>query len=232
MAIEPFLAMTAAEIANSTELPSKIGWMACHFSPYGTGLSNLPKALPKGSMLILNDRTPIHGHDPKQIAQELALCMDTFDCSSLLLDFQYPGCAETAALICYLSDALDRSLVVSEPYARNFEYPVFLPPVPPSCPLEEHIRPWTGRDIWLEISTDGESIALTEQGANVTPLPRFLSPGEGFFDTKLHCHYKIEVDENILFTLWRTRENLNVLIREAEELGVKGTVGLYQEFSF
>ena len=52
MAITPFLAMTAAEIEHSTPLPPNVAWMACHFSPYGAGLSNLPKNLPAGSLLI------------------------------------------------------------------------------------------------------------------------------------------------------------------------------------
>ena len=46
MAIRPFLAMTAAEIRGTETLPPKTAWMACHFSPYSTGLSNLPKDLP------------------------------------------------------------------------------------------------------------------------------------------------------------------------------------------
>lgn len=229
MAIEPFLAMTAAEIANSTELPSKIGWMACHFSPYGTGLSNLPKALPKGSMLILNDRTPIHGHDPKQIAQELALCMDTFDCSSLLLDFQYPGCAEAKALIVDLLQVLPCPVVVSECYAEEFDCPVFLPPVPPSCPLNEYIRPWKGRDIWLEIGRDGEQIRLTEEGSCFVPLPRFSPPDTGHYNAVLHCHYQTQVAEDVRFTLWRTQEDFAELLDEAEKLGITKTVGLFQE---
>ena len=46
MAITPFLAMTAAEFRKKEDLPDKIAWMACHFSPYGLGLSNLPQRLP------------------------------------------------------------------------------------------------------------------------------------------------------------------------------------------
>ena len=41
------------------------------FFPYSTGLSNLPKALPPGSMVILDDITPIHGHDAEAIAAQL-----------------------------------------------------------------------------------------------------------------------------------------------------------------
>ena len=52
MAIAQYLAMTAAEMIGSTFLPQKAAWMACHFSPYSTGLCNLPSALPPGSLLI------------------------------------------------------------------------------------------------------------------------------------------------------------------------------------
>ena len=70
MAIAPFLAMTGAEMRNNSVLPDKIAWMACHFSPYGTGLSNLPKNLPAGSLLMVDDITPPHGHDPHQARPE------------------------------------------------------------------------------------------------------------------------------------------------------------------
>ena len=58
MAIAPFLAMTAAETRNHSVLPPKIAWMACHFSPYGLGLSNLPQRLPPHALLLLDDITP------------------------------------------------------------------------------------------------------------------------------------------------------------------------------
>ena len=48
MAIGRYFAMTAAEIRGCSALPAGIAWMACHFSPYGTGLSNLPPELPEG----------------------------------------------------------------------------------------------------------------------------------------------------------------------------------------
>ena len=81
MAIRPFLAMTAAEIRGTETLPPKTAWMACHFSPYSTGLSNLPKALPPGSMVILDDITPIHGHDSETIAAQLRPRLDALKSS-------------------------------------------------------------------------------------------------------------------------------------------------------
>jgi len=119
--------------------------------------------------------------------------------------------------------------VVSDLYAGALDCPVFLPPVPPSVPLWAHLLPWQGRNIWLELGLDGEAILLTGEGSSVTSLPRFFPSEEGFSDTSLHCHYTIDVNETARFTLWRTREDLKDLIKEAEELGVSGFVGLYQE---
>lgn len=229
MAIDPFLAMTAAEIENNSILPSKIGWMACHFSPYGTGLSNLPRQLPESSLLILNDRTPIHGHDPERIAAQLSECIRGLHCAALLLDFQRPDCAETAALIQHLLQALSCPVVVSDVYAKALDCPVFLPPVPPSAGLGTHISLWEGRDIWLEIGLDGEELRLTEEGCTATSLPHFSPPEEGHRDERLHCRYHIGMGEDIRFTLWRTLEDLQALMAEAEKLGISNFVGLYQE---
>ena len=139
MAIQTFLAMTGAEIGISPLLPPEIAWMACQFSPYGTGLSNLPRQLPPGSLLILDDMTPIRGHDPALICDQLAELTAVLKCSGILLDFQHPDCAETAALAKYLTEALPCPVAVSEPYAAELDCPVFLPPVPPDVSLANHI---------------------------------------------------------------------------------------------
>ena len=60
MGISHYLAMTGVEIAAAEALPENIAYMACHFSPYGTGLTGAPEVLPKHSMLILNDRIPFN----------------------------------------------------------------------------------------------------------------------------------------------------------------------------
>ena len=88
MAITRYLAMTAAEMRNISQFPEKIAWMACHFSPYSTGISNLPQTLPAGSLLILNDIIPFHGHDPQRIAHQLTDCLEQHNCAGVLLDFQ------------------------------------------------------------------------------------------------------------------------------------------------
>ena len=230
MAITPFLAMTAAEMYASSSLPEKVAWMACHFSPYGTGLSNLPKAMPPGSLLMVDDITPPHRHDPVLIAEQLSACVETFPCSGVLLDFQRSGFEETQAIAGYLAQALPCPTVVSSSYAEDLDCPVFLPPVPPSVCPEDHLLPWNGREIWLEIGLDGEILTLTETGCNGTSLPCPDLDADGFSDDVLHCHYTIETTEKAArFTLWRTKEDMEQLLAEAEALGVVGAVGLYQE---
>lgn len=232
MAIAPFLAMTAAEMYSVSELPDKIAWMACHFSPYGLGLSNLPKELPAGSLLMVDDMTPPHGHDPVRIAGQLSACVESLQCCGVLLDFQRGGCKETLVIAEYLSEALPCPVVVSESYAHNLSCPVFLSPLPPSAALETYLLPWKDREIWLDLGTDGECIILTESGAEAQALPYPDMHSPGFHDSSLCCHYTVQTDEKSAgFTLWRTRNDLKELLAEAETLGVSGAVGLYQELN-
>lgn len=230
MAIVPFLAMTAAEMRCRSAFPEKIAWMACHFSPYGIGLSNLPRELPPGSLLMVDDITPPHGHDPGLIAEQLTNCVQTLQCNGVLLDFQRAGSEEARTLANHLTQALPCPVVVSEYYADHLDHPVFLPPVPPSVPLEEYLLPWKGREIWLELGLDGEILTLTERSCEVISLPCPDLESDRFSDEKLHCHYTIETTEKSAgFTLWRTANDLVELLAEAAELGVVGAVGLYQE---
>lgn len=230
MAIQPFLAMTAAEMRLFPRLPEKAAWMACHFSPYGLGLSNLPRGLPPGALLIVDDITPMHGHDPERIAEQLREQLGALDCPGVLLDFQRAGSEEAAALVKYLVQALPCPVSVSDLYAGDVDCPVFLPPVPPSVPLTEHLTPWKEREVWLEIALNGEVITLTENGAVFTPMPLGDTLEGGHREENLHSHYRIHIKDNeATFTLWRTWEDLEKLLKEAEELGVTTAVGLYQE---
>lgn len=230
MVLPLYLAMTAAEIRANTDFPPNIGYMACHFSPYGTGLSNCPAHLPEGSMLILNDRTPIHGHDHGLIADQLTELVEKLKCDSVLLDFQRADVPELSLLAEKLSAALPCPVGVSDLYAADSDCSVFLPPVMPDTLLSEHLVPWQGRDIWLDISTEGLEITLTEKGASTVSLPSQVFPAcHG--DSALHCHYRIDVGENIRFTLFRTEQDVKDLLAEAKHLGISRAVGLYQEWN-
>lgn len=230
MAIRPFLAMTGAEMRNSPGISQGICWMACHFSPYATRLSNLPPGLPPGNLLMVDDITPIHGHRADVIAAQLEDAVKRLGCTGILLDFQRPDSEDTAALAAHLVKALPCPVAVSDVYARNLDCPVFLSA--PAChePPEDCFTPWQGREIWLELSKSPELITITAQGARIDPLPCLDADGAGFREDRLHCHYKTDIAEaSAAFTLWRSREDLDALLQTGEKYGVTTAVGLYQE---
>lgn len=228
MAIVQYLAMTAAEMMNSTSLPQKAAWMACHFSPYSTGLCNLPTALPPGSLLILNDRTPLHGHDAKRICLELTEVLEQFSCFGLLVDFQNFPTEESRFLTAYLASHLQYPLGLPPAYAAK-NAAVFLPPAPTLIPLSRYLKQWKGQEIWLEAALEGEDAVLTQKGVSIQTSVGAQS-GPVHQDTILHCHYTIKPrQDSILFCTWRTSSDLKSLLEEAERDGVTLSVGLFQE---
>ena len=228
MVTSRYLAMTAAEL--SLDIPGKLAYMACHFSPYTTGLSNIPTVLPPGSMLILNDRIPICGHDPHRIVDQLEQALENLACDSLLLDFQRPGNEETATLCRLLCQRLTCPLGISHHYARELNSWVFLPPPPLDIPLEEHLKPWEGRKIWLEAALEAALITVKADGCQMSPLPYGMPETETFIEDNLHCRYRSEVAaDEIRFFLYRTPDQLDALLKEAGALGVETSVGLYQQ---
>lgn len=230
MANRMFLAMTAAEFAAAGTLPEYIAWMACHFSPYGTGLTNLPGSLPPGSLLILNDRIPICGHDPERITGQLLKAAETIPYCGLLLDFQRSGVEESFRLAEHLVSSLPCPVAVSDNYATHLDCPVFLSPCPHHVPLSEHLTPWKGREIWLDLAINAEAIILTKNRTQIHWLPLGEIPVGGYADTLLNCHYSIDVGaDSAEFTLWRTCEDMRTLIEEAVKLGISNTVSLFQE---
>ena len=229
MAIDAILAMTAAEIRADAGLPPRIGWFSCHFSPCGTGLSNLPDTLPPDSMLILDDFLPFQNHDPHRIIRQLEEVITAQQCSSLLLDFQRES-VDTAALVQEIVRALPCPVGVSDRFADGLDCPVFLPPIPPDTPSEKYLKPWSRREIWLEAALDGSILTLTEEGISTAPLPLYEIPRGDHRDEALHCHYSISLTEDRAeFTLFRTPEDLDALLSEAKTLGVSKAIGLWQE---
>lgn len=229
MAIVGFLAVTPRELGQWAEEGWHPAWMACHFSPYGRGLSNLPQTLPQGSLLLVDDQNPIQDHDRLLVSRQIQECTGAFSCAGVLLDFQRPGNSEAEAMVSFLERNLTCPLGVSALYGKGGKCAVCLPPPPCHVPLKEHLAPWQGREIWLELAGEGETIFLTKTGAKITPS---CTPPEKppFREPVLHCRYTISTEESqARFTLWRTREDLEDLTREAETLGVTRTLGLWQE---
>ena len=226
MGIPLYLAQTSAEFASSALKPQWLAWMACHFSPYSTGITNLPKHLPRDSLLILNDRTPPQGHDPKTVCQALSETVQRFSCRGILLDFQHHGCDEV------VSEAvkLPCPVAVTERYAAAFDCPVFLSSPPLSKPLKEYIKTLSGREIWLEAGLGYEEITVTEKGSIFSQLLPQENEEYPFYEEQLHCRYRTEIEKDrIRFTLRRGKEELTDLLEEAGQLGIKCAIGLYQE---
>lgn len=227
-----YLAKTGAEFRCEDGSDRPAAWMACHFSPYGTGLSNLPRKLPADSLLMVDDITPIHGHDFGFIGEQLRERVETLKCRGVLLDFQRPGYPECEDLAKHLFKALPCPVCVSSLYGEASNTPILLPPLPFCMPLKDYLEPWQGRGIWLETALEGEAVTLTENGSVASPLPGFTPTGDGFPEESLYCHYRAETSEDsITFTLWRTKEDVAAMLTEAEALGVTLAVGLFQEWN-
>lgn len=223
-----FLAATAAEFQTMAENSGNIAWMACHFSPYGTGLSNFPVSLPPGAMLIVNDRTPVCGHDPDRIAGEICRLVADHKCSRVLLDFQRPGEALTQAIAAAVMEAVPCPTAVTAEYARENTWPVLLPPIPLHKTPAQHFAPWQDRPIWLELALDATTYFVTREGCRILPAQK---AGEyPHRDDALHCRYRIQLQTDAVeFCLCREPDCLDTLMQDA---GMADCfVGLYQELA-
>lgn len=229
MALTLYLAMTAAEIQNCAVPPAHMAWMACHFSPYSSGISNVPQLLPEGSVLILNDRIPPQGHDPDLVAEQLAEAVAQLEVSRVLLDFQRPGDALTGQIAAAVVKALPCPVGITAGYGEELACPVFLTPLLHK-PLAEQLDAWPGREIWLEAALDCQEAVLTEDGCRFFPGTWQKDVSHIHEDPQLHCRYYTSLgDDCARFTLWREEAQLQLLLAEAEALGIEWAVGLYQQ---
>ena len=225
MAIACYLAMTASEFSVCTRLPSHIGWLACHFSSFGPGLSNLPKVLPADSVLILDDSTPFQDHNVDVILAQLQEAVSTMQLRAILLDFQREKNPELQELVAALQGELPCTVAAPGEYASK-NHPVFVAPCPLNRPLREHLAPYRDSPIWLDISPLPAKITLTPEGCHYEALKEISHTPH--WEPHLHCHYNIAIAENrIVFALVRELESW---LTEAEKLGVSAAIGLYQEF--
>ena len=232
MEIRLYLAMTAAEFAFFDALPQNCAWMACHFSPYATGLTNLPEHLPAHSLIIVDDSTPIRDHDPRRISEQLRKMIDKHHPTGILLDFQRPNQRQAKELSAHLVESLPCPVCVSDIYAKGLDCPVFLPPPRLTCRLEDHLVPWGGREIWLEASRESLCCTVTENGCCIRRQTYLTEMPLPFSDSSLHCHYRREeMDGAARFYLQRTAGDLSSLLEEAAASGVTTAVGLWQELN-
>ena len=230
MALPLYLAMTASEMSSTDHFPADFAYMACHFSPFSQGLSNLPTSLPRNTILILNDNAPCQGHSPSLVAHQTKQILDQIPCESLLLDFQRPPTPESEQMVQAILSEIPCPAALPPAYGQNWDGPVFLPPCPLHIPQEEYLAAWKGREIWLEAALCQETVTITKDGTAF--IPQFPPEGldGGFYDEGLCCQYTIETTpEEIRFTLFDTLDSLQQKLEKAHSLGVTRAVGLYQE---
>lgn len=228
MAIRRYLAQTSGEFSSPLPAGWNTAWMACHFSPYGSGITNLPSNLPKGSLLILNDRIPPLSCDTGKIISTVEHILSAQQCSGLLLDFQQPECAQLHTIAHQLV-TLSCPVAVTFPYAALLSCPIFLSPVPLLTRLSDYLIPWAGREIWLETALTSEEITIDTKGSKTRTVPPSASP-LSFQDEELFCHYQLSVqNDHCKFHLQRTRQDLEELMEQAPKYGVTTAVGLWQE---
>ena len=230
MVLPLYLALTAAEISASSAFLDYCAYMACHFSPYTAGISNIPAFLPRGSMLILNDRLPCQGHSADLVANQISEAVLRLDCESVLLDFQRSPEPESEAIVSAILSATSCPVAVTEAYAADAECPILLSPAPLHLPLADYLLPWKGREIWLEAALCQEEILITEKGVHINSIFPTEQLSGGFYDESLRCCYHTHIlEDSIRFTLFDTPESLNQKLELAAQLGVSRAVGLWQE---
>lgn len=228
MPIPCYLALTAAEFANTDPLPEKVAWMACHYSCYSTGLSNLPSQLPKDSMIILNDRTPPDRHDPQRILEQLLVLTEALEPDGILLDFQRKDLALNRQLPRLLSEGLPCPVGVTEAYSHDADCAVFLEPPPLHMALSEYTAPWEGREIWLEAITETKCYRITEEGCQIRQAEDCLLPEPVLTEESLFFRYHLDLEEHAaVFTLQRSKPDLDALLKNAT--GITRAIGLYQQ---
>ncbi len=228
MDLSIYLAATGAELRGLEDTERSLAWMACRFSPSGSGISGIPTSLPPQSMLMLTDEIPVQDHDPARVAAELTQAAQTLDCSRILLDFQRPENPKNADIAAAILKASAIPVGISGLYAQHFDCPVLVSPSPLWIPFAQQLAPWGGREIWLEAVLEDALVTVTEVGSRYKPCD---SSGDyPFYDDELSVSYRTEVTADALhFYLHRGKEELGKLLEKANTKGIKTAVGLYQQ---
>ena len=120
--------------------------------------------------------------------------------------------------------------MVSSCYADTLDCPIFLSPGPLWQPLEEFLKPYRKREIWLDAAPICAQILVNEDTSQYLPLSYVTGDTYPNYDDVLCCRYHIKIEQDqIVFSLCRSCADLASWLAEAEAIGVKGAVGLYQE---
>lgn len=225
-----YLAITAQEFTHFRELSSTLCYMACHFSLSGEDLSNLPISLPANTIVCIDDSTPIANHNVEVVTRQINALVETHHPCGILLDFQRPDNPRALDMIKSIISCVNCPVAVSHIYASKFQCPVFLPPLPYRLTIEEYLKPWVNREIWLELGTDMEMAIITEDAFSIEHI--YDTPENHYFldDPSLLCHYCINVkQDHIALYFQRTKTDLEQIQRAAKKLGVSKFIGLWQQ---
>ena len=229
MSLRFYLAMTEAEIRSATSLPRHLAYMACHFSPYGMGLTNIPKQLPPGSILIVNDRVPVFHHNSELILRQLTAAVQKLNVFGVLLDFQICDVPLTTQIVKTLADSLPCPVAVSPAYGEALSCPIFSAPA-----LHQRFCDFPpikkGRSLWLDTYQETALYKVTPNGCTTGKSARIS--GNSFLDETLQCRYAFSVEKDgAVFTLSRQASEMTGYLQVAQQAGVSVAVGLYQQFS-
>lgn len=230
MNFQCYIAMTAAEYSNCRALPKNTAWMACHFSCYGAGLSNLPPKMQDGSMLIINDKLPPSGHDPVYITEQLLELKESSVFSCILLDFQRESDPETAQIAKHISETMDCPVGISETYAHCSNGPVFINCPPPHCSLFKKLELWKEHELWLEAALETETAMVHRDRCQISLEPFSQGKDSDAVCDELRCRYRIlNKAEYAEMILYRDIAQLESMLKDARDSGVTKVIGLYQQ---
>lgn len=231
-----YFALTAGELAAWEG--ENAAWMACQFASGNDGLSNLPQALPPNSLLILNDQTPAHQHDPARIQKELQETLEKFGCSGLLLDFERKPTESSGAIAKAAAKAaaeLGLFCAVPESYLDCGKDAALFLPMP--APLSEPDFPQS-RPLVLELAPRALQLFVTEKGAEEKIVPYWELAQEGkshtlFRDKTEKYDYFCKLQPGLAsYSILETAESLQAFWENVCKLpSVLGGVGLYQELA-
>ncbi len=225
-----YLAITGQEFPHFCKFSSTLCYLACHFSASGKGLSNLPTVLPAGTIISIDDSTPITNHCADVVTSQINEVVEELHPSGILLDFQRPDNPFTPDMVESILSSVTCPVAVSHVYAKGYDCPVFLPPLPFRMTLSAYLQPWAGREIWLELGNEKEMAIITENEFGAEKVYDIPNNNPYFSDRPLLCHYSTHISQDhIALYFHRTEQDLQDLQAEAKELGVTKFIGLWQQ---
>ena len=226
MVLPLYLAMTDAEMRSVPQIPPHPARLGCTFSTDGKGLQDLPDIFPQGAMLIVDVRVPFCG-DPHEIAMILAEAADRLRPDSILLDFERPPTDAALNAAAAIRRLLPCPVGMPPAYGETLACPLFLPPCPLHIPLADYLRPWDGREIWLEAVLRQQTISVTSHGTDYAPPAPSKRTG-GVYDEILCCQCMTEIEDGqARFHLFDTPETFQ---KKCAHPGITRLGGLYQDW--